>query len=93
MSSFTGEANREMSPISEAIVKPVITDPRSAHQQRDVAMIGAGALELALDLADPPLEIIDQPQAGLDVAAPGSGISRPASSSRPATPNRSDTGH
>ena len=39
----------------------------------DDLMIGAAALELALDLADAALEIIDQRQAGVDVPAPGLG--------------------
>jgi hypothetical protein len=45
-------------------------DPRGAHQQRDVAMIGPGAAQPALDLTDPPLEIVDQLEARLDVPAP-----------------------
>jgi hypothetical protein len=45
-------------------------DPRGAHQQRDVAMIGPGAPQPALDLTDPPLEIVDQLKARLHVRAP-----------------------
>ena len=33
-------------------------------------MISAGALELPLDRVDPPLEVVDQPQAGVEVTAP-----------------------
>lgn len=40
--SLTGEEKRLMSPISAAIVKPVIQPiPGGGHQQRDVAVIGA----------------------------------------------------
>jgi hypothetical protein len=40
--SLTGEEKRLISPISAAIVKPCDpADPRGAHQQRDVAVIGA----------------------------------------------------
>ena len=60
-----------MSPISEAIVNPVTQPiPGSAHQQRDVAMIRSRAPQPALDLIDPPLEIIDQLKACLHVTAP-----------------------
>jgi hypothetical protein len=46
-----------MSPISAAIVKPVIQP-------------SAGALELVLDLGDPQLEVVDQLNARVDAAAP-----------------------
>ena len=82
-----------MSPISAAIVNPVTQPiPGSGHQQRDVAMIGSRAAQPSLDLTDPPLEIVDQLNARLDVTAPRLGKSSSASSLRPATPNRSAIG-
>jgi len=60
-----------MSPISAAIVKPVTQPiPGSRHQQRDVAVIGARAAQPALNLADPPVEIVDQLNARPDVTKP-----------------------
>ena len=43
-------------------------DPGRGHQQRDVAMIGAGAAQPPLDLADPVVEVVDQLEARLHVA-------------------------
>lgn len=57
-----------MSPISAATVKLVIQpNPGAVYQDRHVAMIGARALQLGLDLANPPLEIVDQRNARVDV--------------------------
>jgi hypothetical protein len=69
--SLIGEEKRLISPISAAIVNPVNpADPWGAHQQRDVAMIRSGATQPSLDLTAPPLEIVDQLKARLDVPAP-----------------------
>lgn len=45
-------------------------DPRHAQQQRQVAVLGAEAAELALDLVDLPLEHVDQVETRLDGRAP-----------------------
>jgi hypothetical protein len=60
-----------MSPISEATVKALIQpNPGRGHEQRDVAVIGALTPELAGQPRDLQLEIVDQLQAGVDVAPP-----------------------
>jgi hypothetical protein len=66
--------------------------PPSGDQRRDVAVVGALAAKLDGEPGDLELELVDQLQAGVDVAAPGSGIARRPSSARPAWPNRSETG-
>ena len=60
-----------ISPISEAIVKPVIHPiPGRGHQHRDIAMIDTSTPQPSLDLADSSLELVNQLQARLDVTAP-----------------------
>ena len=48
-------------------------DPRGAHQQRDVGVVGVARPEPAVDLGDLVLEVVDQLERGGDVAAPGLG--------------------
>jgi hypothetical protein len=55
-------------------------------------MVGAGAVQPALDLGDPALEIVDQLEARLDVTEPGLGEIQLGQESAPATPNRSAIG-
>ena len=81
-----------MSPISAAMVNPVIQPIPGGHQQRDVAMIGAGAAQPALDLTNPPLEIVDQLKARPNVTKPGLGKIQLGEKSAAATPNRSAIG-
>src|SRR5918996_2222992 len=45
-------------------------DPGDGAEQRDVAVLGAEAAQLALALVDLPVELVDQAQAGLDRALP-----------------------
>jgi hypothetical protein len=60
-----------MSPISQATVNALIQpNPGGADQQRDVAVLGALAPELHGQRGDLQLEVIDEPQADLDVPAP-----------------------
>src|SRR5215218_5482814 len=68
-------------------------EPGRGDQQRDVAMIGALVLELDGQPGDLQLEVIDQLQAASTLRRHGSGIASRSSNSRPARPNRSDTGH
>jgi hypothetical protein len=61
-----------MSPISAAMVyarDPA--DPRHGAEERHVAVVGAEPAQLALALGDLALELVDQPQAGVDRALPG----------------------
>ena len=44
-------------------------EPGRAHQDRDVALIGAGAAQILGDLGDPGPEVVDQLKAGVDVRA------------------------
>jgi hypothetical protein len=46
------------------------SDPGRGEQQRHVGVVGAAALELAVDLGDAALEVVDQLEAGVDRAAP-----------------------
>jgi hypothetical protein len=55
-------------------------------------MVGAGAFELGLDAGDAQLEIVDQLEAGVNLAAPRLGDLEPASSRPPPSPNRSAIG-
>jgi transposase len=45
-------------------------EPGRGHEQRDVTVVGTLALELDRELGDPQLELVDQLQTGVDVAAP-----------------------
>jgi hypothetical protein len=68
---LVGEAKRSMSPISEATVNALTQpEPGRGDQQRDVAVIGPLALELDRQPRDLQLEVIDQLEAGVDVAPP-----------------------
>src|ERR687891_826229 len=52
-------------------------DPGHGAEQGDVAVLGAEAAQLALALADLPVELVDQAQAGLDRALPRLGQLEP----------------
>jgi len=66
---------------------------RAAPQRLKQQSIGrAGALELALDLRDSQLEIVDQLHARVDVTAPRLGDVELAEQLPPGSPNRSDIG-
>jgi hypothetical protein len=68
---LAGEAKRSMSPISEATVNALIhPNPRRGHQQWDVAMVGTTLFELDRQPRDLQLEVVDQPEAHVDVAPP-----------------------
>jgi hypothetical protein len=57
---LAGEAKRSMSPISEATVNALIQpNPGHGDQQRDVAVVGAQALELDRQPGDLQLEVVD----------------------------------
>jgi hypothetical protein len=59
-----------MSPISAAIERQHPADPGNREQQRDVGMVGARGSQLAVDGVDLAVEVVDQPQARVDGAAP-----------------------
>ena len=72
---MTGVEKRVISPSSHATVKEVIQpNPGAGHQSRHIPVIGAGALQLRLDLRDPELELVDQLDARVDMARHGCGI-------------------
>src|ERR687891_1943075 len=52
-------------------------DPGDGAEQRDVAVLGAEAAQLAFALVDLLVELVDQAQAGLDRALPGLGQIEP----------------
>jgi transposase len=67
-------------------------DPRRSHQQRYVRMAGAEPTQCGLAVVDLAVDGVHQPQRGDHVSGPGLGQLEPVEQ-RPATPNRSGTGH
>jgi hypothetical protein len=55
-------------------------------------MVGSHALELHGELGDLQLEVVDQPEADVDVAPPRVGDLKAAEQPRPGSPNKSETG-